>query len=128
MLKIRISLVNNQFFTEPANQPTSFVASNIKSYRARGSFSVSTSAPTGYLILKKQGSSAITDVPVDGVSYMIGDAIGSSKVISTSSVTTLGLNNIYAGLNYQVAIFAYNGNSNFINYKQTSPLTGAFAE
>ncbi len=123
---INLTGLGGSYFTEPANQPTSFVASNIKSYRALGSFVASTSAPTGYLVLKKEGSSPITEIPVDGVTYMIGDAIGSTKVISTSSVTTLGLNNIYAGLNYQIAVFAYNGYTSFINYKQTSPLLGSF--
>ena len=83
-------------------------------------------SPNGYLILKKQGSSAIIDVPVDGVAYQIGDAIGSSKVIFSGNATSLGLSNIYAALQYQIAIFTFNGSGVFTNYNQTAPLTGNF--
>ncbi len=123
---INLTGLGGTYFTEPANQPTSLTISNIKSYRAGASFVASTSTPTGYLILKKQGSSPITEIPADGTSYMIGDAIGSTKVISTSSLTSVGLSNIYAGLTYQIAIFAYNGSGNFVNYNQTAPLLGNF--
>lgn len=122
---INLTGLGGSYFTEPATQGTALTFSNIKSYRAKASFSASTSAPTGYLILKKEGSSPITEVPVDGAQYMIGDAIGSTKVISTSSLTSIGINNIYAGKTYQIAIFAYNGYNSFINYKQTSPLLGS---
>ena len=121
---INLTGLGGSYFTEPATQGTALAFSNIKSYRANASFAASTSAPTGYLILKKEGSSAITEVPIDGAQYMIGDAIGSTKVISTSSLTSFGINNIYAGKTYQIAVFAYNGYNSFINYKQTSPLLG----
>jgi endonuclease I len=122
---INLTGLGGSYFTEPATQGTALAFSNIKSYRAKASFVASSSSPTGYLILKKEGSSAITEVPVDGSQYMIGDAIGSTKVISTSSSTSIGISNIYAGKTYQIAVFAYNGNGSFINYKQTSPLLGS---
>jgi len=122
---INLTGLGGSYFTEPATQGTALAFSNIKSYRAAASFAASSSAPTGYLILKKEGSSAITEAPVDGAQYMIGDAIGSTKVISTSSLSSFGISNIYAGKTYQIAVFAYNGYGSFINYKQTSPLLGS---
>ncbi len=123
---INLNGIGGNLSSEPATQGSGLNFSNIKSYRASAMFTASTDSPNGYLILKKQTSSVITDVPVDGVSYKIGDAIGGCKVIYAGPSTSFGLSNVYAGLAYQVAIFAYNGSGSFINYKTGSPLTGGF--
>ena len=123
---ISLNGIGGSYASEPISQPTALSFSNIKSYRAMSSFVAASGSPAGYLILKKQGSSAITDVPVDGVSYQVGDAIGSSKVIFSGTTTSLGLSNIYAGLQYQIAVFSFNGTASFTNYKQSAPLTGNF--
>lgn len=123
---INLNGIGGLFASSPLTQPTGLTFSNIKSYRAKANFVLATGSPSGYLILKKQGSSAISDVPVDGVSYQVGDAVGSSKVIYSTTTNTIGLSNIYAGQQYQLAIFSYNGSGSFINYNQTAPLTGNF--
>lgn len=123
---INLNGIGGNLATQPSSQPTNVSFSNIKSYRAAASFVAAAGSPNGYLILKKQSTSAITDVPMDGVSYQVGDAIGSSKVIYSGNATSLGLSNIYAGLQYELAIFAYNGSGAFTNYLTTSPLTGGF--
>ncbi|WP_300660261.1 choice-of-anchor D domain-containing protein, partial [Fluviicola sp.] len=63
--------------TEPANQPTNLVFSNVKSYRLTGSFTASTAE--GFLVLRKKGS-AISGVPVDGTVYQRGDIVGDAQV------------------------------------------------
>jgi len=123
---INLNGIGGNLATQPSSQPTNLSFSNIKSFRAAASFVAAAGSPNGYVILKKQSASAITDVPVDGVTYQVGDAIGSSKVIYSGNATNLGLSNIYAGLQYELAIFAYNGSGAFINYLTTSPLTGGF--
>ncbi len=123
---INLNGIGGNLATQPSSQPTNLSFSNIKSYRAFASFVAAAGSPNGYVILKKQSASAITDVPVDGVTYQVGDAIGSSKVIYAGNATSLGLSNIYAGLQYELAIFAYNGSGAFTNYLTTSPLTGGF--
>lgn len=123
---INLNGIGGSYATEPASQVTNLSFSNIKSYRASASFVAASGAPQGYVILKKQSSSTITDVPVDGTWYKTGDAIGSSKVIYSGNGTNIGLSNIYAGLPYQIAIYTYNGSGNFVNYYTTSPLTGNF--
>lgn len=123
---INLRGIGGSYATQPATQPTNLTFSNIKSYRAAASFSAATGSPVGYLVLKKEGTSAITDVPVDGVAYTRGDAVGACKVIYSSTLTNLGLSNIYAGKTYQLAIFAYNGAGAYTNYNTTSPLTGGF--
>jgi len=121
---INLNGIGGNLATQPSSQPTNLSFSNIKSYRATASFVAAAGSPNGYVILKKQSTSAITDVPVDGVAYQVGDAIGSSKVIYSGNATSLGLSNIYAGLQYELAIFSYNGSGAFTNYLTTSPLTG----
>ncbi len=123
---INLNGIGGNLATEPTTQATSLSFSGIKSYRASTAFVAASGSPSGYLILKKQTSSTILDVPVDGVAYKIGDAIGGSKVIYSGSSTSLGLSNIYAGLDYQLAIYSYNGSGSFTNYLATSPLTGGF--
>lgn len=123
---INLKGIGGNLATEPANQPTGLGFTNIKSYRAKANFTAASGSPDGYLILKKQASSAISDVPVDGVTYKIGDAIGGSKVIYSGTDVNIGLSNIYAGLDYQLAIFSYNGSGTYINYLTVSPLTGGF--
>lgn len=123
---INLNGIGGNLATQPSSQPTNLSFSNIKSFRASASFVAAAGSPNGYVILKKQSASAITDVPVDGVTYQVGDAIGSSKVIYAGNATSLGLSNIYAGLQYELAIFAYNGSGAFTNYLTTSPLTGGF--
>lgn len=123
---INLKGIGGNLATQPTAQASNLTFSNIKSYRAKAAFTAASGSPEGYLILKKQGASAITDVPVNGVSYKIGDAIGSSKVIYAGTGTNIGISNIYAGLQYQLAIFTYNGSGSFTNYNTTSPLTGGF--
>ncbi len=123
---INLNGIGGNFATEPSSQATGLSFSNIKSYRALATFASASSNPAGYLILKKEGTSAITEMPTDGVSYMIGDAIGSTKVISVNTATSIAMKNIYAGLTYQIAVYAYNGSGSFTNYNTTLPLLGNF--
>ena len=123
---INLNGIGGNLATQPSAQASNLNFSNVKSYRAAASFVAAAGSPNGYLILKQQNASAITDTPVDGVAYQIGDAIGSSKVIYSGNGTNLGLSNVYAGLPYQVAIFTYNGSGIFTNYLTTSPLSGGF--
>ncbi len=123
---INLNGIGGNLATQPTTQASNLIFSNIKSYRASAAFTPASGNPNGYLILKKETASAITDVPVSGVAYMVGDAVGSSKVIYSGTGTNLGLNNIYAGLPYGLAIFTFNGSGAFTNYNTTSPLTGNF--
>ncbi|MBC7695591.1 MAG: endonuclease, partial [Burkholderiales bacterium] len=123
---INLNGIGGNFASMPTSQPTALTFSNIKSYRAKALFTAASGSPDGYLILKKESASIITDVPVSGVSYKVGDAIGSSKVIYSGNAANIGLGNIYAGKQYQLALYAYNGSGTFINYNSAAPLTGNF--
>lgn len=123
---INLKGIGGNLATEPTTQPTGLTFNSVKSYRAKATFIGASGSPDGYIILKKQTGSTITDVPVDGTWYKIGDAIGGSKVIYTGNGTNIGLNNIYAGLPYELAVYSYNGSGVYTNYLTTSPLTGGF--
>lgn len=118
--------VGGNLASEPAAQPNSLNFSNIKSYRASFSFISQFPMSDGFLVIRKTSPTAITDVPVDGVSYMTGDAVGTSKVVYSGPYTGAWLNNIVAANQYQLAVFSYNGNGTYTNYNTTSPLTGSF--
>lgn len=107
--------------TEPSTQPTNLTFSNVKTYRMKATFSGSSAE--GYLVLRKNGA-AITESPLDGVSYGPGDMIGSAKVVGTFTSTSFVPNDIVANSDYYFAVFAYNGNNQYINYLNSNPLTG----
>jgi endonuclease I len=123
---INLNGIGGNLASQPSAQATNLSFSNIKSYRASASFASASGSPSGYLILKKQSAAAISDIPVNGVSYQIGDAIGGSKVIYSGNGTNIGISNIYAALPYQLAVFSYNGSGSFVSYLTTSPLSGSF--
>lgn len=123
---IHLNGIGGTAASEPTNQPTNLVFSNIKSYRATYSFSPSVGGADGYIVLYKKSTSAITDVPVDGTVYSRGDMIGSCKVAYVGTSTLNIVPNVWASTAYQLAVFAYNGSAASINYKTTAPTTNSF--
>lgn len=119
---ININGIGGSLATEPTAQPTSLLFTNIRTYRFNASFTAA-SGVDGYIVLRKLGS-AVTDIPVDGVVYGRGDAIGSSKVVYSSNSTGFTPNNIVANSTYHFAVFSYNGSGSYRNYLTTTPLTG----
>lgn len=119
---ININGIGGQYATEPTAQPTNMVFSNLTTYRFSTVFTAASGAE-GYLVLRKKGS-PITDLPVDGVSYQRGDAIGASQVVLSSNSTSFYPNNIIANSDYYFAVFSYNGSDIYRNYLTTSPLMG----
>ncbi|MNV04493.1 Extracellular ribonuclease precursor [compost metagenome] len=112
--------IGGAFATEPTNQPTNLVFSNVKSYRLTGSFTASTAE--GFLVLRKKGS-AITGTPADGTVYQRGDLVGDAQVVYSGTQTGFTPNNIIASTGYYFAVYAYNGPGTYRNYLTTAPLT-----
>jgi hypothetical protein len=111
--------IGGNLATEPANQATNLVFSNVKSYRLTGSFTP-TSAE-GYLVLRKKGS-VITGVPTDGTVYQRGDIVGDAQVVYSGAATAFTPNNIVASTDYYFTVYAYNGPGTYRNYLATAPL------
>jgi endonuclease I len=118
--------VGGNLASEPAMGPSNLNFTSIKSYRANFSYISQFPMSDGFLVIRKTSPATITDAPVDGVSYMTGDAVGTSKVVYSGPYTGACLYSVIASTQYQLAVFSYNGNGTYTNYNTTSPLTGSF--
>ena len=113
--------IGGNLASEPIQQASNFVFTNLKTFTFNTSFNA-TDSVDGYLVLRKKGS-APTAFPLDGTIYQRGDIIGDAQVVYSSNVTTVTPNNIVAGTDYYFAVFSYNGPSNFRNYLINTPLS-----
>lgn len=113
--------VGGNFATEPASPPTGLTFSNIKSYRFQVDFTGS--GADNYLVVRKVGS-AVSGGPVDGTTYVAGDAVGDGKVAYAGPLTSFMPNNIIANTDYYFDVYAYNGFGQYTNYLESSPLSG----
>lgn len=123
---INLNGVGGNFATEPSAAPTNLSFSNVKSYRFKLNWNAASTAPDGYIVLRRDFS-ATTDVPADGTVYSVGDQIGNSKVAYVGTGTSCWANYIGASQNYYFEVFAYNGPAPYTNYNDASPLTGMTA-
>lgn len=112
--------------TEPANQPTTLVYSNITTTSFDVTFTAAASAPDGYLVIRRSGSSP-TGTPTDGTSYTAGDAIGDGVVAYAGDFASLPFSNssLLAATTYHFDVFSYNGSGTTINYRTAGPLEGS---
>ncbi len=105
--------------TEPLNNPTALVFSNVEAYAMNASYTPSATA-SGYLVLWKNGGT-VTETPADGSAYLRGDVIGGSRVAYVGSSSSFVPRGIRANQSYDFKVFAYNGQGAFTNYKTTTP-------
>ena len=109
---------------EPTAQPTGFSYSSVTASSYTVTFVNASPTPAGYIILRVPGATPPTDIPVDGVSYTVGNTIGSSTVVQISNATTLNETGLPQGATYSYAIFSGAGAANSTNYLTTAPLIG----
>ncbi len=121
---INLNGVGGTLATEPASSANPITFANISSFRATLN-NAPISGVDGFLILRKKSNSPIFDLPSDGSNYQKGDLVGNSKVLySGSGLSAYTIKNIYSAENHQIAIFPYNGDGTFINYKTSNPSSG----
>lgn len=118
---IQLYGIGGTLATEPEFAPTFLQATNATPYSFRLSMTAAQGAPEKYIILRKMGNN-ISEVPVDGTNYKVGDPIGSSIVayIGDSAITNLRPKYIFANSEYQFKAFSFNGAPGFENYLTTS--------
>jgi hypothetical protein len=109
---------------EPTAQPSNLTFSNIKSFNYNVTFTAASPAPSGYLVLRSEGS-APTAAPVDGVAYVVGDVVGNAVVMSAGTATTYLQRSVIANRIYHYAVYSFNGTSTTRNYRQAAPLIGS---
>jgi ELWxxDGT repeat protein len=113
---------------EPTAQPTGLSSSTLTTTSFTVSFTAAANAPSGYLALVKTGSTAPTDVPVDGTAYSTGNTIGSSKVAYVGSSTSFPQISLAVGQAYSYTIYSYNGSTGTFNYlTSTTGLSGTIS-
>ena len=92
----------------PAAQPTALQLTPT-SNSISGSFTATEADK--YLVVRGQNIGTITDadLPVDGVTYNVGDTINNQLiVVAYSSATTFAINNLEGSSNYSVYVYAVN--------------------
>lgn len=111
------------FSPEPTAQPTALVFANPTLTSMDASFTAATGSPTGYIVLRR-ADNAVTDVPLDALTYTAGQVIGLSTVAYVGPAATFNNTALTQSTPYHYAIFSYNGSANTTNYLTTAPLTG----
>jgi endonuclease I len=123
---INLKGVGGTLATEPSSSANAITFSNISSFRASAN-NAPIAGIDGFLILRQKSNSAIADIPLDGINYQKGDMVGNAKVLySGAGASAYLLKNVYSGETHQLAIFPYNGDATFTNYKTSAPSTGNF--
>lgn len=129
MYNINLYGAGNGLASEPTAQASGLTFPVNKSYRLVGEFNTANPGPDalgGYIILR-QDNNAITDIPVDGVTYQRGQTIGNSKVLYAGPISGTSYSfrptYIMAGKTYHFSVFTYNGTGAVTNYNTNSPLT-----
>ena len=119
-------LTNNQFTlaTEPTGQPSFLSFSNVAATSITVSFTAASPAPSGYIAVRRAGS-ASTGTPVDGVTYLAGDAIGNGTVAFVGNAVTFDDTGLTGGTTYFYALYSYNGAASSSNFLTTGPATGS---
>ncbi len=75
-----------------------------------GSFIPASPAPTNYLVVRSPNPTlAAPDLPVNGTSYSIGDAIGTTTVVDIDNNTSFSASGLNDGTLYYFYIFSFNG-------------------
>lgn len=100
----------------------SFASVTTTSYQVN--YVAATGTPTGYLVLRKLGSSP-TGIPIDGATYSISNQIGDGEVVYLGGGTTFPQTSLTEGTAYFYDVFSYNGSGLAINYREVSPLEGS---
>ncbi len=112
----------NNLATEPTSNPSGLNFPVNLPYKINGQYTAGTGA-TKYIVLWKNGG-AITAQPVDGTSYKRGDVLGDARVAYVGTGTGFTPRGVIANQNYFFAVYAFNGQDGYENYRVVAPATG----
>ena len=116
---INLNGVGGLSASEPTENPGSASTSYLRTWRVNGTFE--NIGSDGYLTLIRKGQ-AVTDAPIDGVVYSLGEGIGTSKVVGIGPNPSYRIRSAEAETVYHISVFAYNGSGSLINYRTNDPL------
>ena len=106
------------FTQEPADQPSAVTFTEVSSTGWKVSFNAPAVVPDGFLVLRKE-SVASTSTPVDGQSYIVGQAIGDASVAYVGTSTTFIDTGLNTGTVHHYSVFSFNGSGAATNYLPT---------
>lgn len=104
---ISITALPNTPCVTPAAQPTNLTFGTITSSSIAGSFAAASPAPNNYLVIVSNNSS-LTSLPLDGVTYNLGDNVGDGYVISNTNATSFTATGLSSSTTYYFYIFSVN--------------------
>jgi hypothetical protein len=107
----------------PTAQPTALVLTPGISTIA-GSFTAAAPAPSGGYLTIVSTSSSLSGTPVNGVTYLPGQALGGGVVVSTANSTSFNATGLNPVTLYYFYTFSYNNGGTGLVYLATSPLSG----
>lgn len=113
----------NTLATPPSAQPANFQFSSVTANSFTGFFTAPSPAPTGYLIVRKTGSSP-TFVPSNNTNYAVGQSVGDGMVVHFGSSFLFNQSSLAPDTRYYFDVFAYNQSNGSTTYLATSPLEG----
>jgi hypothetical protein len=109
---------------QPTAQPTNISFLNITTSSFLVSFNDATGSPDGYIAIRRESTSP-TFVPVDGITYNVGQTVGDGIVAYSGSSISFNQTGLNSNTLYCYDIFSYNGSGLLTNYLSTSPLEGS---
>lgn len=119
--EVNLYAISGGVATEPTAQASSVSFDNIRSWDFQTTINTSADAE-GYIVLRKKGA-PVTEMPMDGMTYVRGQWIGNAQVVHIGDATTFDARGIEAGFTYHLAAFAFNGQLGYENYLTANPTT-----
>lgn len=116
---IDFDAVGGSLATEPSAQVPNLAITGLKTHAFNVAFN---SAVTEHYIVLRKPAATLTEVPLDGTTYMRGDYIGGAQVAYIGDDTASFIPNyILAKTDYTFAAFTFNGTAGHENYNTTAP-------
>lgn len=121
---LSVTCVPNTPCVTPAAQPSSMVFGTITSSSIAGTFTAASPAPNSYLVIVSS-SSSLTSLPVDGITYNLGDNVGDGYVISNNNSLSFSATGLSASTTYYFYVFSFNNVCiGSVKYLTANPLQG----
>jgi hypothetical protein len=91
----------------PTANVTGLTLNVISASQINGSFTASSPASAGYLVVRYTSGATVTN-PTNGVVYVAGQSLGLGTVVSASSATTFNNTGLSGGTAYDYYVYSYN--------------------
>jgi hypothetical protein len=121
---INIYAISGALATEPNASAGGIAFSNVFAWDFKTTIDGGSSDAENFLVLRKKNTT-VTELPVDGNTYLKGSWIGGAQVVYNGVAGLFDGRNIESGATYHFAVFAYNGPQGFENYKTDNVVTGS---